>query len=668
MSAELAERGREELRSLSKSQAQEVNERLNMLEAQLQLAASGTRTIHRLPEYFLEVWYQSPDQTGDTQTRSWTPRLRNLGAPSSLSRLGPPSAVSLVNDPSGMLLMGVPDLGPSDAERSQALWAAIDTDRLWWGELRAPALPRGIDLTFFGSDQEVLQTTAPLQEQPVLARYREAMGKVDWSSNEIDQTGHFWALPLRRFVGERELTILASQPTHTLTAPMVQINIFFGIAALTSLLSILLISMVQLRRRLEPLSTLMGATQQISRREFSSPIEVSSDDELQELAESFNTMAGRLESQFRTLEASRDITRLVLSAVDERQLVTAALRRLGEDRACRAACLTLSRGENDAPPITYRLDERGRLLTERVSLPSDLSSSVDPRQHQFVEHSQDLPPFARPLRSALPGYLSVQIISMEARPAGVVSTLLEEDAPASEGDSSIDQLAELIGVALINLNQMRQLRGYSRQSLATLARAVDMKSAWTLGHSERVANLARAVGERLGLDADHCETLWRAGIVHDIGKISVPRTILDKPGPLDEQEQRVMQAHVTDGLRILEPLVHLAPALPFVREHHERLDGSGYPRGLIGSEITLDGRIAAVVDSFDALTSPRPYRKELSRTDALGELARVAGTQLDASVVAALTEVVGELDLRLDERRGPRPLRPGVGQDSSSPN
>ncbi len=647
LSAELVTRGLDELSALSRSQAQEVDERLKVLEAQLQITASGGPLSPQLSQYFQEIWFLRAVGEDET-TPEWRPLLRDLVSPRSLDRLGEATTVSLLDDPSGMLLLGIPELEAHANTGSRALWAAVDSDWLWWGELRAPVLPRDVSMTFFGAEQRVLHTTTPLDEQPVLPEFGEGSSHVTWTSNGQSNDGHRWILLLPRFDGMRELTVLAWQANDTLTAPAAQLNLFFAIAVLTALFSVLFITLMQLRRRLEPLETLRHATQQLARREFTSPIKVSSDDELQELAESFNVMATRLESQFQTLEASRDITELMLSSSDERQLVTTALRRLGNERSCRGACLTLALGDSEAKSRTFVL-EGDQLVTELSHITRDLIGDLDLEQSRYVGSPEELPPFGAALRNALPGYLCVQVISTEHQPTGIVSTILDE-LPAP-GDNSIDQLAKLIGVALINLNQMRQLRGYSRQSLAALARAVDMKSAWTRGHSDRVARLARAVGENLGLDIDRCETLWRAGIVHDIGKISVPRTILDKPGPLDEEEIRVIQQHVDDGLQILEPLAHLKPTLTFVREHHERLDGSGYPLGLSGSQISLDGRIAAVVDSFDALTSPRPYRAQLSVSEALEELSRTAGVQYDQKVLDALVAVTTSSDV--DEAEPP---------------
>ena len=171
----------------------------------------------------------------------------------------------------------------------------------------------------------------------------------------------------------------------------------------------------------------------------------------------------------------------------------------------------------------------------------------------------------------------------------------------------------------------------------SLAAAVEAKDSYTERHTHRVADTARMIGERLGLPERAKEALYRGGIIHDIGKIGVPDHILQKPGPLDSEELRTMQAHPLIGESIVQPLRSGVPLRPIVRHHHERIDGTGYPDGLKGRAIPHLARIVAVCDAFDALTSDRPYRKAKSVDEALGILRDGAGRQWDAEAVQILT-------------------------------
>lgn len=170
-------------------------------------------------------------------------------------------------------------------------------------------------------------------------------------------------------------------------------------------------------------------------------------------------------------------------------------------------------------------------------------------------------------------------------------------------------------------------------TFTALARAIDAKSAWTAGHSERVTNLALKMGHALGLPANSLEILHRGGLLHDIGKIGTPASVLDKPGKLEPDEVRIMQNHVKIGVRILEPIPGFREALPIVAQHHEWFDGSGYPAGLAGESISLHARILAVADCYDAMISDRPYRRGLPQRQALEMLSQRSGTQFDPLVI-----------------------------------
>lgn len=147
--------------------------------------------------------------------------------------------------------------------------------------------------------------------------------------------------------------------------------------------------------------------------------------------------------------------------------------------------------------------------------------------------------------------------------------------------------------------------------LFSLAKSIEAKDSYTEGHCERLSEYSEALGERLGLPKEFCIALRRAGIVHDIGKVAVPDNILLKSSPLTDEEWKVMKQHPIVGERICLPLKSFQLLLPIIRHHHEKLDGSGYPDGLMGEQIPLTARILQVTDIFDALTTDRPYRKAM---------------------------------------------------------
>jgi putative nucleotidyltransferase with HDIG domain len=169
---------------------------------------------------------------------------------------------------------------------------------------------------------------------------------------------------------------------------------------------------------------------------------------------------------------------------------------------------------------------------------------------------------------------------------------------------------------------------------AALANALEARDDYTAGHAREIAELAVAVGERLGWKEGDLEQLRFGAIFHDIGKIAVPDEVLRKPEPLSGPEQVLMERHTIVGAEILEPIPALHPARIMVRASHERWDGAGYPDGLAGEQIPLGSRIIAVVDAWHAMVSDRPYRAAMAASDARRELSDHAGTQFDPHVVA----------------------------------
>lgn len=177
-------------------------------------------------------------------------------------------------------------------------------------------------------------------------------------------------------------------------------------------------------------------------------------------------------------------------------------------------------------------------------------------------------------------------------------------------------------------------------TVRALAAAVDARDADTEFHSRNVAAMASQVARELGLDDLHCALVETAGLMHDVGKIGVADDILRKPGPLDESERATVREHAELGERILTSTA-MDEVLPWIRHHHERWDGEGYPDGLRAVEIPLEARILAVCDAWDAMTSDRPYRAALTRAEAAEELETHAGTQFDPAVVQVFLRAVG---------------------------
>lgn len=206
---------------------------------------------------------------------------------------------------------------------------------------------------------------------------------------------------------------------------------------------------------------------------------------------------------------------------------------------------------------------------------------------------------------------------------------------------ALRELADHLGIAIQNTRLAEQSRALYLAGVKSLAAMVDAKDRYTHGHSERVAGYARMIALGLALPPEEIEAIELAGLMHDIGKIGIPDSILQKPGKLDPDEMQVMMTHAAAGADILASNESLAPLAPYVRSHHERWDGGGYPDRLEGAEIPLGASIISVADTFDTMTSDRPYRKAPGLEAARSELARCAGAQFRPEVVSTFFQLLG---------------------------
>lgn len=211
----------------------------------------------------------------------------------------------------------------------------------------------------------------------------------------------------------------------------------------------------------------------------------------------------------------------------------------------------------------------------------------------------------------------------------------------SEDMELVRTLASLLAIAVANSKMETRQHATFLRTMESLATALEARDEYTRGHSQRVSEVSMMIGERMGLSAAALEELRVGTILHDIGKIGVPDAILNKPGKLSEEEFEIMKTHTIKGYEICKPLNLSDGVLMIIRNHHERLDGSGYPDGLRGGDLPLPLRIVCVADAFDAMSSRRPYRSVMAPKSVLSELSRHAGTQFDPVVVEHLKELLG---------------------------
>ncbi|GGG66170.1 HD-GYP domain-containing protein [Paenibacillus radicis (ex Gao et al. 2016)] len=195
---------------------------------------------------------------------------------------------------------------------------------------------------------------------------------------------------------------------------------------------------------------------------------------------------------------------------------------------------------------------------------------------------------------------------------------------------------------LLRSNPREWIQAYMSPAIKELIRATESRDAYTAGHNYRVAIYALKLGEEMGLSSNQLRAIAQGGIVHDIGKLSIPSHILNKPGKLDLEERTIIEEHPLTGYHLCRRLGFMQEELAVIRSHHERWDGSGYPSGLSGSRIPLLARVIAVADVYDALTSSRSYRQALSHEEALDHIRGESGKHFDPSCVEAFSSLAAE--------------------------
>ncbi len=232
------------------------------------------------------------------------------------------------------------------------------------------------------------------------------------------------------------------------------------------------------------------------------------------------------------------------------------------------------------------------------------------------------------------GVLSARIQSLEKMEENALQLQKQHLLLARRTEESLGNLARLCG----------DFRETYLRSLRTMAHALDSRHRYTYSHCDNVARCAELIGRRMGLEAAYLDDMREACFLHDLGKMGLPGTLLTKPGALTSEEAAEMRLHPVRGAQILEPLTFIPHVISFVRHHHERWDGKGYPDGLSGERIPLGARIMAVADSYDAMVSPRPYRRAgLSLGEAKEEFARHSGAQFDPRIVNVFIKSLEDL-------------------------
>ncbi len=667
VSDQLFEQSSERLWRTAKTESLSVHERLLFLESQLKSVASMLKSVGR------ERWVEG---SASARSNEMFDGLALAGTDGSVDviygRLRPspsmgPDLLEHLQQGNTVLVSGEP---AGDGYRTLEMLRLLEPENpdsgtmvgtisgsYLWGLESGNLVPPDTEICVYDDARRLLYGTfggcSGLEADVTSLVSSGVRGEFEFVSDGEDYRASYRNLFLLPVFAVRDWTFVLVESEDRILQPMRQFRKVFPPVVLTSLWIVLLASIYSIRRSLVPLDRLTEGTQRIAKNDFSSMVKVKSGDEFEDLADAFNSMSERLRRQFRALATNAGIHRAVLSSLDTSTIVQTAV--VGGLEAFDADMVGIALRTGESP--------------DEMMLFFSASGSPDEVHTANVRLSDwDLDILASNPDSATLGDDAGASGLLNALPTanGLVATvlpvLLEEQIRAilclsrAEGReftqdevSQARQLADQLAVALSNSKLIDELKALTWGTLEAFARAIDAKSPWTAGHSERVTAMSMRIARQLGHSDNELEVLRRGALLHDIGKLGISVKLLDKPGKLDADEIQQVMNHPSIGGRILQPITAFADILPIVEQHHEKYDGTGYPQKLVGDEIDINARILAVADTYDAMTSDRPYRKGFDHEKAARLILEEVGAQFDPMVLKAFMMAIGEDPKRVSE-------------------
>lgn len=349
------------------------------------------------------------------------------------------------------------------------------------------------------------------------------------------------------------------------------------------------------------------------------------------------------------LKTLMDLAALINSTLDPRQVRTRSIEAATTLVGSETGSLLLYDAESDELYFEVALGEKGARLKEfRIKADQGIAGWVlqngvgvvvnDPANDaRFYRAADKKSEFTTTSLIAAP-------LVVKGKTIGVLEAINKLQGNFSDEDLDLlIFLANQVAPAIENAGLYAELREVFHETALSLSDALECRDTYTGGHTRRVCAYSLTIGESLGLSDDELNQLKLSAILHDIGKIGVADAVLRKTGPLDNDEFRLMQQHTRIGGEILQNVRAMANVIPGVRNHHEKFDGTGYPDQLAHDQIPVIARIIAVADTYDAMTTDRPYRKGLSSETAIAELRRCSGTQLDPRIVEAFIRGLSDI-------------------------
>jgi len=423
---------------------------------------------------------------------------------------------------------------------------------------------------------------------------------------------------------------------------------------LTILLVVLLslASFDLIRRSMLALSHFNSNAKQIASGNYSQKVKVSDEGEIGGLASSFNTLIGELQKKIKELESSKRLLQNILNKIGSAVTSTKGIENLLE-----LVLQTLANGI-DAKSGAIFLSEEGKSgFTMKVSynMPDNLrKNSIDPENGLIkrvvglkkLEVAFDLSTnvdahFEYRKNLAKDSIMAAPLIYKD-KVHGVVAVCDKISHKSFNKDDIIllSNVTAQLAIAIENHELNQDAEKTYLETITALAVAVESKDQYSKGHLDRVGDYVERLGKEMNLDKEMMKILKSGAVLHDIGKIGIRDEILQKKGPLTEEEFKEMKQHTVIGVNIIKPIRSMSALCDLVRYHQELYDGTGYPDGLKGEEIPLSARILKICDAYDAMTTDRPYHKAMSREEAKKEIEAKKGIDFDPEITEKFLKII----------------------------
>lgn len=357
--------------------------------------------------------------------------------------------------------------------------------------------------------------------------------------------------------------------------------------------------------------------------------------------------AMELSHKIETIQVMHEIDRSILSTLKSEEILETVTRIVAKIIPCERATVVMIDREKGG--FLYAAGFGVAFVPKGTLVPFDDSSAkeiIETGRTEYVSNLAEvkglLPLERRFLEDGFLSHIRIPLM-IKGEVMGILTIGSKRpSAFTKENLSTLEKLSSQIGVALSNARLVSDLEELFLGTVKSLSSAIDAKSPWTAGHSERVTKYALDIGKTMGFSEKELKDLELAGLLHDIGKIGTYESVLDKPGKLTDEEYEIIKKHPAKGAEILKDIKQLKDVLPFVKYHHERFDGKGYPEGLKDGDIPLGARIMSIADTFDAILSDRPYRPSPGIEYAMSEIKKNAGIQFDPQVAEVFLRVLSK--------------------------